>query len=287
MRRAGPVKRILIVAGLGVTLLSAAAAFTPAAACQTIGIIRYGDCPPPQSQPSDPQAAARSAEKALLRAINRERADRDLRTVATDRRAVSMAREHARAMERRGTIYHNPALGTKAGQRALGNPTVVGENVGVGRSAASIHRAFMKSRGHRGVILGPRYRLAGIGVYADGEGELWVVELLLSRSHATADSSTRAAAKHHSTSGTPDAPAISTPEPILHRAARHPAAPHAASVVRVPSRSIPVSLQESGWVSKTIALVLGGMAVLGARRVRRVRSIRRARSVGATDPIRV
>lgn len=228
------------------------------------------DCESSQSQPPSPEEIARGAERSLLQLSNRDRDARGLRTVASDRLGVEMAREHAREMARRGKIYHNPKLRTRAGLRELGNPKAVAENVGVGHDAGDIHKAFMKSRAHREVILGSQFRLAGIGVYVQGD-DLWVAELFLRRAGGAAKSSASHAWAGSSSSGgdRSDAPALSTPAP----AAARPIVRHLAGIRRAEasdpvesSRTIPVSSRSARWF--WIGLVPAAFALSRLRRYR-------------------
>ena len=147
----------------------------PASACTRIGGVRIG-CSSNTSSPSSTRKPSPSTT--LMRLLNREREAQGLGKLTLDAAATRMAREHARGMARRGRIYHNPQLRTAAGRRRLGDPWMSGENVGVGPSARSVHKAFMKSRDHRANILRPGFRKLGVGVYDDGE-DLWVVEVFL------------------------------------------------------------------------------------------------------------
>lgn len=74
-------------------------------------------------------------------------------------------------MARRGELAHHPDLTAEA-YRIDPNWVRYGENVGVGRDVASIHRAFMESPVHRDQIYGD-YRTAGVGIVESG-GRLWV-----------------------------------------------------------------------------------------------------------------
>lgn len=171
-----------IVAGLALGLLVPAA---PAAACTRIGGVAVGDC----SSTKTKTRKEPSNRTLLLRDLNQDRMRRGLSKLTIDARADEIAREHARRMARRGRVYHNPELKTAAGRRRLGYPTWLGENVGVGPSAESVHEAFMRSRRHRGNILEPAYRAVGLGAYSDGR-DLWVVQVFITRGKVAAASRT-------------------------------------------------------------------------------------------------
>lgn len=163
----------------GLMLLVPAA---PSIACTRVGSVTVGDCPQP-TKTSPKKAPPPTPEQVLFDLLNKERADAGLRALAMDRRAQTMAREHATRMAGRGEIYHNPALATPQGRRELGYPSRLGENVGRGPNARSVHNAFMRSQRHRHNILDTWYRLTGIGIHRRG-GTIYVVEIYLTRGGA-------------------------------------------------------------------------------------------------------
>ena len=79
-----------------------------------------------------PAAHASTEESQFTSLANQERAKRGLRsyTVASD--LVAVARRHAQRMASKGSIWHNPNLGSE-----VTNWQAVGENVGMGGSASS------------------------------------------------------------------------------------------------------------------------------------------------------
>ena len=77
-------------------------------------------------------------------------------TVAED--LVAVARAHSQRMAGAGTIFHNSDLGGH-----VAGWQVVGENVGRGGSAGSLHEAFMNSPAHRQNVLDARFTQVGIG----------------------------------------------------------------------------------------------------------------------------
>lgn len=83
------------------------------------------------------------------------------------------ARAHAAAMRNKGSIYHsgNLASVTSGWER-------LGENVGVGVDANSLHDGFMASSSHRSNILGD-FNYMGVGVKTDDEGLMWVTVIFM------------------------------------------------------------------------------------------------------------
>jgi uncharacterized protein YkwD len=113
--------------------------------------------------------ASTTAAARLASATNDARADHRLGdyAVASDLNAV--ARRWAAHMAATGTLAHNPNLG-----RDVRNWRSVGENVGVGPTAARIQRAFMQSTSHRQNILSRTFVQVGIGTARDADGRLFV-----------------------------------------------------------------------------------------------------------------
>lgn len=111
-----------------------------------------------------------AAELALLARLNDERVERGLVPLRMADDVRAQARKHSYEMELRRRLAHTANLG-----RHLCCWRVLGENVAVGGSIASIHAALMRSDAHRAVILDRRFREAGIGVVFDGR-RYWVTE---------------------------------------------------------------------------------------------------------------
>lgn len=109
--------------------------------------------------------------------INKARQDRGLRPLKVSTLMTEYAKAHARNMGNQGEIFHDSAL-------ELWNEVPVGawwraENVGFVTAgtgeAKRMHRAFMRSDGHRANILKRRATHMGIGV-VKMNGKVWVVE---------------------------------------------------------------------------------------------------------------
>lgn len=128
-----------------------------------------------------PAANASSEESQFVSLTNSARGSNGQRgyTVASD--LVSLARQHSREMAAKHQIYHNPNLGSQ-----VANWQAVGENVGMGGSASSIHNAFMNSPAHRANILDHDFTQVGIGTAYDDRGVLYVTEVFRKPMGATA-----------------------------------------------------------------------------------------------------
>jgi uncharacterized protein YkwD len=112
----------------------------------------------------------RRAERGFARKMNAERSDRGLSKLSLDPELSKAARVHTNEMIRRNELYHTPS--STLGRRVT-NWIVLGENVGVGGTVASLHEAFMNSQGHRDNVLYSTYRHVGIGT-RKAHGRLWV-----------------------------------------------------------------------------------------------------------------
>lgn len=120
---------------------------------------------------SAPVAADASDEATFTGRLNQERTSRGLPALTVRADLVEVARAQARRMAADGTLAHNPSLTSDVtGWR------FVGENVGYGPDALTVHAAFMGSQGHRGNILDTDYTEVGIGTVTVN-GRVWVAEV--------------------------------------------------------------------------------------------------------------
>ena len=119
-----------------------------------------------------PAAHASTEESQFVSLANKERANRGLRSYSVASDLVAVARRHAQRMAAKHSIYHNPNLGSEVtGWQA------VGENVGMGGSASSVHQAFMNSTAHRANILDGDFTQVGMGTAYDDKGVLYVTQV--------------------------------------------------------------------------------------------------------------
>ena len=72
-----------------------------------------------------------------------------------------------------GRLSHNPSLTGDVTAQVTAAWSRLGENVGVGASAADIQRAFEASSGHLANIVGS-YNRIGVGAVVDPGGRIWV-----------------------------------------------------------------------------------------------------------------
>lgn len=109
-------------------------------------------------------------DKAFARRTNAARVNNDVGKLKLDPQLARVARYHTREMIRKGELVHTPI--TKLGRRVT-RWVALAENIGMGGSVKSLHRAFMKSAGHRANIINAGYEFLGIGAIKKGK-KIWV-----------------------------------------------------------------------------------------------------------------
>ncbi|HYH27465.1 MAG TPA: CAP domain-containing protein [Actinomycetota bacterium] len=120
--------------------------------------------------PAADQAAEAGTAGDVRSLINAERVESGKRALRRSGKLSRIARRHSIRMARQNYLHHNGRLGYQARKMSW---TVLGENVGVGTSVSSLHRAFMNSAPHRANVMKGRYRRVGVGTVQSG-GRLWV-----------------------------------------------------------------------------------------------------------------
>jgi uncharacterized protein YkwD len=118
---------------------------------------------------STPASAATTLELAFLTKINASRVNHGLRPLPLRSGLTGRAHDHSLKMASQRRLFHSD-LSRICCYRAIA------ENVGVGYTVYSIHRAFMNSSAHRANILDRRWNGVGVGVVSSG-GRLWVTEI--------------------------------------------------------------------------------------------------------------
>jgi hypothetical protein len=113
---------------------------------------------------------ATDLESDFLGLLNDERRSNGLAPLLVMSELVAGARSQAQAMAEAGFLFHNPDLGSVLAD----GWAKLGENVGIGYSAESLHQAFMNSPGHRDNVLDTGYEYVGIGVVLEDDGAIWV-----------------------------------------------------------------------------------------------------------------
>lgn len=132
-----------------------------------------------------PPAGASSVEDTFTNKINKARASAGLSRLTTRGHLVAVARDWAARMASQSKLYHNPRLTSD-----VSNWRWVGENVGYGPDALTVHVAFMNSPGHRANILDRDYTEVGVGAVVRG-GRVWVAEVFRRPMRLTTSSVTK------------------------------------------------------------------------------------------------
>ena len=144
-------------------------------------------------------------EGTLVSKINSSRSSAGLAPLETYWDLTDDARAHSSRMMDKGSIYHNPALGSVTGVWQK-----LGENVGMGVDLAGMHTAFMNSSGHRANILGD-YNYVGVGVKTDSAGVHWVTVIFMKADPGlNGGTATTTTTKAPATTTTTKAPATTT-----------------------------------------------------------------------------
>jgi uncharacterized protein YkwD len=119
-----------------------------------------------------------AAERKVIRLVNRIRARHGLRRLRCSRVLARAATAHSSDMLRRDFFAHTSSDGTPMDRRLRRYTRArwVGENIGVvstrGSSAARIVRMWMRSPGHRSVILSRASRRVGVGKRTGSVGSM-------------------------------------------------------------------------------------------------------------------
>jgi cysteine-rich secretory family protein len=147
--------------------------------------------------PSSPAAASAYSDEGTLASLtNAARTSRGIRSLSTKSDLTAIAERHSRNMARNHRIFHDTNLPYEvSGWRYLG------ENVGRGSSARSVHNAFMNSSVHRTHILDPHYNQVGYGAVRGSDNLLYVTEVFAGRGSTSSPRIVRhTAVRRHRTS---------------------------------------------------------------------------------------
>lgn len=112
----------------------------------------------------------RYAERRFVQRMNGVRSNNSRVRLSLDPEAGKVARMHAVEMANKNLLYHTPSNSLKW---RITRWSVLGENVGVGSTVRSLHRAFMNSPAHKSNILYSSFRHVGVGTIRK-HGRLWV-----------------------------------------------------------------------------------------------------------------
>lgn len=118
-------------------------------------------------------------ERGFFRKISVERRSRSRVRLKLDPHLTKVARKHTREMTGKNLLHHT---NTTALRNRVTNWQLLGENVGVGSTVESLHRAFMQSPSHRENVLYGTFRHVGIGT-RERHGRLWVTVIFEAKSN--------------------------------------------------------------------------------------------------------
>ncbi len=187
-----------------------------------------------------PAAAAASHESELLALMNAERATNGLAPVSMHSDLTDDALAWSQHLMAQGELSHNPHLSS-----ATSDWDRLGENVGLGPTTDSLHKAFMNSASHRSNILGD-YDYVGIAVVAEKPTKLWVTVVFMKSLHRQAEPAVEDPVPYSEIEPTPsgqaptaDAPATKAP-PAAREPAPTPDRVPVVSLVRTSARPLPV-----------------------------------------------
>lgn len=113
------------------------------------------------------------SERGFAQKINVARSSSSRSRLRLDSQLSRSARKHTWEMVRANSLHHTPDATLR---RRVTNWRVLGENVGVGGTVDSLHRAFMASPLHRDNVLYSTFRHVGVGVVRKND-RMWVTVL--------------------------------------------------------------------------------------------------------------
>ncbi|HSL56569.1 MAG TPA: CAP domain-containing protein [Acidimicrobiales bacterium] len=106
--------------------------------------------------------------------LNAERSGRGLAALALDDALNAKAQAWAETLAAQGQLSHSQLSdGAPVGWSRLG------ENVGVGASADSVHAALLRSAGHRARMLDAGYTHVGMGAARSADGRIWIAQVFM------------------------------------------------------------------------------------------------------------
>ena len=122
--------------------------------------------------------AADEADAVAL--LNQDRKKQGLRPLTADARLTQTARAHAADMVKNEYFDHVNLAGQSPFDRMTANKIIyrqAGENIGSNNDVQGLEREWMNSPEHRANILNAKYTHVGVGLCADGDGQVYGVQL--------------------------------------------------------------------------------------------------------------
>ena len=119
-------------------------------------------------------------ERNAVELLNQDRKKKGLKPLNIDARLTQTARAHAADMVRKDYFDHVNLEGQTPFDRMTANHIAyraAGENIATGADVAGLEKSWMNSPKHRDNILNASYTHVGVGLCADGTGQLYGVQL--------------------------------------------------------------------------------------------------------------
>ncbi len=128
------------------------------------------------------QLTVADTERRVIRLINQRRADHGCRRLELRSSLRTAARRHSQRMAAANRLSHQlpgePWLGARVERAGYTGWTRLGEVIAVGQpTPARVVRAWMRSRGHRQILLTCRFRHIGVGLVVSGSTRWWTADL--------------------------------------------------------------------------------------------------------------
>lgn len=135
---------------------------------------------------ADPAKASPAEEGDFVSLINQSRTSSGLATLSIKSELVGYARRHTEKMIASGSIFHSTSAELSSASTGW---VVIGENVGRGKHASSLHTAFMNSPSHRANVLGD-FDQVGVGAERSPDGVLFVTVIFMKSKEAPTTTTT-------------------------------------------------------------------------------------------------
>ena len=132
-----------------------------------------------QSPDASQRVAQTALESMMYQSIGRRRTEAGLDPLQLDQKLTALARQRSQDMAQKDYFSHTGPDGTTARSLMIAagiGPGLMGEILGrnnsadLGESVSSVVDAFMASSSHRGSIVQPRFRAAGVGTAVGRDG---------------------------------------------------------------------------------------------------------------------
>jgi uncharacterized protein YkwD len=121
----------------------------------------------------------KALEQEMFRLVNVERQARGLEKLESLAPLADVARQHSRAMAERNEVTHEidgaPSFETRV-KNSVPDACHFGENITKHYTVEYALADLLRSKGHRGNILDPQYKILGIGIVRNNDGLLYITQ---------------------------------------------------------------------------------------------------------------